>query len=133
MPDWSIKIVPAANPTPDAPAAFQPDLIGSNPGDPLNVQDDDIVTWNNTTGDAHWPWQTDQNYVPFSDNTVQGDPTLNLSNPVPAGKSSRPSYNVLIPNAASNPPSGTIYYCCKYHLQERGMLLVTAVPPLQTS
>jgi hypothetical protein len=130
MPDWVIKIVAAANPTPDAPAAFQPDLIGSNPGDPLKVQDDDIVTWNNTTGDAHWPWQTDQNYVPFSDDKVQNDPKLNLSNPIQPGKPSRPSYNVLIPNADKKPPSGTIYYCCKYHLQERGKLLVTAAPTL---
>jgi hypothetical protein len=31
MPDWSIKIVPAARPTPDEPAAFVPDPIGAQP------------------------------------------------------------------------------------------------------
>jgi hypothetical protein len=133
VPDWLIRIVPAAIPTPDAPAAFQPVLAGSKPGDPLAVQDDDIVTWSNTTGEPHWPWQTDENYVPFSDDKVQNDPKLNLSNPIQPGKGSRPSYNVLIPNAAAKPPSGTIYYCCKYHLQERGQLLVTAAPTLSSS
>jgi hypothetical protein len=131
MPDWSIKIVPAQNPAPDAPAAFQPDLFASKPCDPLRVQDDDIVTWNNTTGDAHWPWQTDQNFVPFSDAKVQADPTLNLSNPIQPGKSSRPSYSVLMPNPAAK--SGTIYYCCKYHPKECGTIVVTAVPSLPKS
>ena len=36
MPDWSIKIVPAENPTTDVPAAFVPDLSGAQPGTPLN-------------------------------------------------------------------------------------------------
>ena len=49
MPDWSIKIVPAENPTTDVPAAFVPDLSGAQPGTPLTAQVDDIVTWNNTT------------------------------------------------------------------------------------
>lgn len=121
MPDWSIKIVPAKKPTKNAPAAFKPDLKGTKTGDPLKVQGDDIVTWNNTTGDRHWPWQTDQNYVPFPDNKVQGNATLNLSNPIPPSKSSSPNYNV--PDATA-----TIYYCCKYHPNERGTIVVTAAP-----
>ena len=32
MPDWSIKIVPAENPTTDVPATFVPDLSGAQPG-----------------------------------------------------------------------------------------------------
>jgi hypothetical protein len=130
MPDWSIKIVKARKPTKNAPAAFQPDLAGSKPGDPLKVQDDDIVSWNNTTGDAHWPWQTDSNYVPFPDDKVKNDPTLNLSNSILSGRSSNPAYNVLLPNANASPPpqSGTIYYCCKYHPKERGTIFVAAIP-----
>ena len=72
--DWSVKIVPAANPTPTAPAAFQPDLMGSKPGDPLKVLDDDLVTWNNTTAQEHWPWQTDANYAPVPENPTTHDP-----------------------------------------------------------
>jgi hypothetical protein len=55
MPDWSIKIVPAEPPTTDVPAAFVPDLSGAQPGAPLTAQVDDIVTWNNTTNEDHWP------------------------------------------------------------------------------
>jgi hypothetical protein len=123
--DWSVKIVPAANPTPTAPAAFQPDLMGSKPGDPLKVLDDDLVTWNNTTAQEHWPWQTDANYAPVPENPTTHDPqdpTLKLSNPIKPNSSSRPSYDVL------KPGGGTIYYCCKYHPQERGTIVVTVLP-----
>jgi hypothetical protein len=56
MPDWSIKIVPPEQPTTDEPASFAPDLIGATPGTLLETQVDDIVTWNNTTGEEHWLW-----------------------------------------------------------------------------
>ena len=105
MPDWSIKIVPAAEADQDAPAAFKPDLKGTKPGNPLKVQGDDIVTWNNTTDGRHWPWQTDKNFVPFPDAKVQSDATLNLSNPIPPGKLSSPNYNV--PDATPRPTSTT--------------------------
>src|SRR5437763_2386969 len=64
MADWSIKIVPAAS---GGGAAFQPDLQGYKPGQALPAQQDDLVTWNNTTNEAHQPWQTDSNYEPLSD------------------------------------------------------------------
>jgi plastocyanin len=111
MPDWSVKIVPAPQPTPAAPAAFQPDLIGSNPGDPLKVQDGDMVTWNNTTNAAHWPWRVSDG----SNSPGQ------LCDPVPANASSRPSFAVNLPKG------GTISYCCKYHPQEIGSVVVVPV------
>lgn len=134
MPDWSIKIVPAANPTKEAPAAFVPDIEDAEPGDPLKAQDDDIVTWNNTTGDEHWPWPTDANFNPLPDDKVLNTP-LYLSDLIPKGRSSRPNYNVLMPGIQGNniPPTGTIYYCCKCHLQERGTIAVTAVPTISQS
>jgi hypothetical protein len=128
--DWSVKIVPAANPTPSAPAAFQPDLMNSQPGDPLYVQDDDIVTWNNTTDDTHWPWPTDANFKPVAQDPVTKDPVttdLKLSDPIEPNMSSRPSYNVL------KPDGGTIYYCCWLHQEERGTIVVSAIPSTTAS
>jgi hypothetical protein len=118
MPDWSIKIVPAASQIAGAPAAFVPDLKGAKPGDPLAVQADDLVTWNNTTNEAHWPWPTDSNYTPLPDNQVSGGAGNYLSNEIPAGKSSRPSYDVVFPTSVT-----TIYYCCKLHPKERGTMV----------
>jgi len=60
MPDWSIKIAPPEQPTTDEPASFAPDLIGATPGTLLETQVDDIVTWNNTTGEEHWLWPVDK-------------------------------------------------------------------------
>ena len=65
MPDWSIKIIPSAH-----GAAFVPDLHGAQPGDPLRTQQDDLVTWNNTTRDSHQPWPADANYNPLPDSVV---------------------------------------------------------------
>jgi len=49
---------------PAGPAAFAPQDGG--PGQPLEAWDGDTVTWNNTTGDHHWPWPTDANYQPLN-------------------------------------------------------------------
>jgi plastocyanin len=131
MPDWSIKIVPADNPTPQAPAAFVPDLIGKKAGNPLSAQVDDLVTWNNTTNDAHWPWPADQNGNPLPDAQVSTANGNYLSDQIPALRSSRPSYDVKLPSTASAtvPPTGTLSYCCKLHPQERGTIDVTGIPP----
>ena len=111
MPDWSIKIVSASS---GGGAAFQPDLQGYSQGDPLPAQQDDLVSWNNTTDDTHQPWPTDSNYNPLSDADVlpRGSATY-LSDPIPAGKSSRPSYDVAQPDGS--PQTWTIYYFCKLH------------------
>lgn len=115
MPDWSIKIVPNLGGPPDAPAAFVPDLIGARPGDPLQAQVADLVSWNNTTGEAHWPWPTDASGVLLPVN--EGDPGY-LSDEIPPNTPS---------DAYSLPQAGTIYYCCKYHPAQRGQIVVSAV------
>jgi hypothetical protein len=124
MPDWSIKIVPAAEPTKDVPAVFVPDLIGAQPGTPLEAQVDDIVTWNNTTNEDHRPWPVDYNGNPLPDDQVSSVYGNYLSNIIHAGMSSRPSYNV--PNV---PFSGTtINYCCKLYPKMLGQIKVTTIP-----
>jgi hypothetical protein len=45
--DWSVKISPASSGT---AAVFTPDLLGAQPGDPLQTENQDIVSWNNRTG-----------------------------------------------------------------------------------
>jgi hypothetical protein len=120
MPDWSIKIVPASK---TQPAAFVPDLHGAQPGDPLKTQVDDIVTWNNTTNEPHWPWPTDANFNPLPDSQVpRGSPNY-LSDKILPGGSSRPSY-VMVAPATGN----TIFYCCKLHPTMHGTIAVSAVP-----
>ena len=123
MPDWSIKIVSTGS---GAGAAFVPDLVGAKPGDPLQAQQDDLVTWNNTTKQTHQPWPTDSNYKPLPDSQVPRGSTNYLSDPIPAGQSSRPSYDVAQPSGS--PQSWTVYYCCKQHPTERGKIIATVIP-----
>ena len=126
MSDWSIKIVPA---TSGGGAAFEPDLQGYNPGDPLPAQQDDLVCWNNTTDQTHQPWKTDENYVPIPDSQAPRGSKEYLSDPIPPGQSSRPSYDVAAP--AGKPDSWTVYYFCKLHqdvTSERGTIDATVVP-----
>jgi hypothetical protein len=121
MPDWSIKIsVVAGNP------AFVPDLIDAQPGTPLVAQVDDLVTWNNTTDQSHWPWPTDSSFNPLPDAQVSVQLGNYLSDSIPPGRSSRPSYDVNMPATGS-----TIYYCCKHHPQMHGTITVTPIPSLQ--
>src|SRR2546423_1421415 len=128
MPDWSVKIVPASS---GAGAAFMPDLHGAQPGDPLQAQQDDLVTWNNTTQEAHQPWQTDSNYQPLSAAWVATHPFLYMSDSIPAGMSSSPDYDVAQPGDQPPPKAWTIYYYCKTHptrTSERGTIKATVVP-----
>jgi len=78
MPDWSIKIVST-----DAGAAFVPGLQGAKPGDPLQAQQDDLVTWNNTTDETHQPWPTDASDNPLPDSKVlpRGSANYPIANP----------------------------------------------------
>lgn len=129
MPDWSIKIVPSQS---GSGAAFQPDLQGYNPGDPLPAQQDDLVSWNNTTDDEHQPWPTDSNYNPLSEADVlpRGGPNY-LSDPIPGGDSSRPAYNVTQPSSTPAPDTWIVYYYCKLHPDiesERGTIAAIAPP-----
>jgi hypothetical protein len=128
MPDWSIKIVPAATGT---GAAFMPNVPGAKAGDPLQAMQDDLVSWNNTTNQAHQPWQTDSNYQPLSDAWVKAHPDLYMSDSIPAGRPSRPAYDVAQPGGVPPPGTWTIYYFCKIHptvQSERGTIQGT-VPP----
>jgi hypothetical protein len=133
MPDWSIKIVAASS---GGGAAFAPDITGYGPGDPLPAQQDDLVSWNNTTDETHQPWPTDSSYNPLSEAEVLPRGSANyLSDPIPAGQSSRPSYDVAQPPPTppqTNPPNEwTVYYFCKLHPDietERGTIEAT-VPP----
>jgi hypothetical protein len=131
MPDWSIKIVQAGG-----GATFVPDLYDAKPGDPLQAQQDDLVTWNNTTNDPHQPWPSDANYNPLPDSQVlpRGGPNY-LSDEIPPQGSSRPSYDVAqpaaVPPSTTGPSTWTVYYCCKIHptaASERGTIVGT-VPP----
>jgi len=133
MADWSIKIVTA--PT-GGGAAFQPDVPGYNVGEALPAQQDDLVSWANMTDDTHQPWPTDPNYEPLSEAEVLPRGSANyLSDPIPPGESSRPSYDVAqpppLPPVTTGPPSWTVYYFCKLHptvTTERGTIEAT-VPP----
>ena len=55
MPDWSIKFIPAKNPTPDIRADFELDAPDAERGANVEVFQGDLVSWNNTTGDEHQP------------------------------------------------------------------------------
>jgi hypothetical protein len=106
--DWSIDIIPSGT-----GAAFQPHLPNAKPGDPLNAQANDIVTWGNRTSEVHQPWQTDANFDPT------GPP---LCAPIPPNDSSSPQYVV------TGNPGDVIYYFCRNHPTERGKIIVATLP-----
>ncbi len=129
MPDWSIKIVPSAS---GVGAAFVPNIQGFSPGDALPAQEDDLVSWSNTTHDTHQPWPTDSNYNPLSDAEVLPRGSVNyLSDPIPGGEPSTPAYNVTQPTVTPPPDTWTVYYYCKLHptiKSERGTIEATVLP-----
>jgi hypothetical protein len=123
MPDWSIKIIPVNPSQPNGAATFEPQDKG--PGQPLEAWDGDTVTWNNTTGADHWPWPTDANYQPL--NVSRGQQAY-MSDNIPAGQGSRPTYPV---NLGSASPPLLVHYYCKNHPNvesERGIIRVIAIP-----
>ena len=109
MPDWSIKIVPSDS---GVGAAFVPDLQGYQQGDALPAQQDDLVSWNNTTKDTHRIGLLNDSATKLA-GTFETDP-------IPAGESSKPSYDTA--------QLGTITYYCMIHPKESGTIIVTAVP-----
>jgi len=98
---WGIKIVKLPNGT----VAFQPDVPGAKPGQPLGVNEGDIVRWNNRTDQAHWP--------------VAIAPPGFLTKDIPAGQVSDPFFQI---------PSGamSITYRCLHHPQEHGAIVVVS-------
>ena len=114
MPDWSIKIVPVKG-QPNVSAQFQPDIDGSKPGQPLKVVQGDLVSWNNTTDQPHWPWMVaSQNAPPV--NPPPGGPVMVVKQIAPDSSSS--AYNIVATQGT------TIFYCCKLHPAERGQMVV---------
>jgi hypothetical protein len=116
MPDWSIKIVPTTSQIAGILAEFVPNVNGAKPGDSLKVEQGDLISWNDTSNtEAHWPW-------------LCANDTYKVQDPPPGGvylttdpiqpRHSSPFFNVI-------QPQGTIlYYCCRYHPQERGRVVV---------
>lgn len=145
MPDWSIKIIPNPSQIAGQLALLVPDLVGAKPGDPLQAQVDDLVSWNNQSGQSFQPWPTDQNgtpqtvsvsYTPPStpQNPPLGTPPVPpwfpptyMSNLTPTNRSSTPAFNVVMP------ASGNIIYYCLLDAngnptQVRGQIIVSPIP-----
>jgi hypothetical protein len=99
---WSIMITASG---------FVVDAFGQS-GSALNAQNGDVISWNNQTDQVHQPYQTDSSYNPTGPQ---------LSDPIPAWKSSSPGY---IPDTDTTPT--TIYYYCKNHTNEHGTINVVA-------
>jgi hypothetical protein len=124
MPDWSIKIVPLKHPTPDVLAEFVADVPDAKSGS-FDVQQGDLVSWNNTATQDHWPW-----LLPSADAQPPGPdgPPPPDEDPNDLGKvkpsTSTDYYNVgMAPAVPPNPPN-VLYYCCRLHPAERGRLVV---------
>jgi hypothetical protein len=116
MPDWVVSIVS----TDSGDAAFVVDFPGAKQGQPLQAQQEDIVSWYNQTDDVHQVWQTDPTYNPLDG--------ASLTNPIPAGQSSD-GYDCIQPNGS--PQTWTVYYYCNRHPEnplERGSIILAALP-----
>jgi hypothetical protein len=116
MPDWSIKIVPVKSQIAGILAEFVPDIDGAKPGDPLQAEAGDLVSWNDTSNtEAHWPW-------------LCADDSYKVSDPPPGAvylttEPIQPRYSS--PYFLITQPEGTtLYYCCRYHPKERGRIVV---------
>jgi hypothetical protein len=116
--DWSIKIV-----TSGGTVQFQPDVPGAKPGDPLQAGNADIVSWNNRTGQEHWPWAIDPTTgEPFETVADAKAASLYLSDEVSAWQSSEPAYLCAAPKTGET----TIKYICRNHPNETGEIIVSA-------
>lgn len=123
----SIKIKQLANGT----VAFRPHRPGSKAGDPLVVDRGALVTWNNETEQAHWPWPIDAqgNLLSEEDAKALG---FYFTDNVPADKASNPIYSVnpqFSPEPPPPPPPPTlpppmITYVCRHHPTEKGCIFV---------
>ena len=98
MPDWSIKIE-------DKPAVFTPDINGTPSGTPLKVVQGDLVSWNNTTDEQHWPVPDDPSYGEFITQPIDPD-------------TSSTAYEVIAKAGT------TVSYHCRLHPKETGQMIV---------
>lgn len=119
MPDWKININNAAG----GGAEFVPAVAGAKGGDPLEAMQDDLVTWANNTSQTHQPWPATSSWAPLPDDQVPRTSPLYLSDPIAAGGSSRPSYDVAQPAGPPPPSQWTVYYVCKLHPDEHGEII----------
>ena len=131
--DWSITIVSLDS----GGAAFQPDLMGAKPGDPLKAGNADLISWNNRTSNEHQPWAADAQYQPLPESQIvkgtvdaNGNPVFGnyLSDPIPAWQPSKPAYQTTVTTDANGNPINdptTIYYVCKIHPDEQGQIIVS--------
>jgi hypothetical protein len=111
---------------------FEPDIPGSQPGDPLEVDRGEGVTWNNRTNQPHWPWPIDAqgNLLSEADAFARN---LYLCDRIPARQVSVPIFDVNPdfspqqppPPPLPNVPPPTINYVCRLHQQERGSIVVS--------
>jgi|SRR5690349_13881319 hypothetical protein len=100
---WSIKI----SQNRDGTVTFQPDVPNSHPNQPLGVQQNDTVSWNNTTNQT----LTLQSIAPAG---------LYLTDPIPAGQVSDPMFSVgTIPNNGTS-----VAYSCVSPSQHRHSIVV---------
>jgi len=99
--DWSVKIVEVS----PGVAGFQPDVLGAKPGDSLQAQVSDIVTWGNTTAVTHQP---------ILDNGQS------LCDPIAGGASSTPQF--VVEGAVGD----VISYKCRFHPKETGSITIVA-------
>jgi hypothetical protein len=103
---WNIRISQNA----DGTVTFEPDVPNGQPGQPLGVLPNDLVTWNNTTNQE-------------LKLQASNPPGLFLTNPIPAGQVSDPIFS------ASTIPSGTTtvtYSCVAPSLQQHSIVVITA-------
>ncbi len=71
---------------------------------PLSAQVNDIVCWDNTTDETHQPWPASTSGVA---NPITRGSANYLSDPIPPGRSSRPSFVIT--------QAGTLSYFCATH------------------
>ena len=120
---WSIKIV--AGPDPNSLAEFVPQLQEGGP-DGLLASTGDAVTWNNATDDAHQPWPVDNEGNPLPEDKIQPPRgqanSIYLSDEIPPHHASRPTYLCVAPAVGNQ-----IFYCCRLHPHERGVITLTNV------
>lgn len=90
----------------DGTVSFLPDVAGAQPSQPLGVQPNDLVTWNNRTNHS----LTLQSISP---------PGVYLTDPIPAGRVSSPAY------AVGTTAGATTYSCVKPSQQQHSIVVIT--------
>jgi hypothetical protein len=121
---WNIKISPGKTPN---TVVFQPNLLGARPGDPLNVDFGDNITWNNTT-------KQDLVLTVVSINPMPNPNPGNVFQliKIPREDVSRPIYNVGVGQPPA--PQTTITYSCVTPSQNQHKIIVgiTGAPKPKT-